>query len=220
MMLRPILVAQFKRPHGVLGRLAGFIMAHRPSNRERNAWTVGLLGLEPHHRVLEIGSGPGVALQRCAERVTEGWVIGIDHSEVMVAQARRRVAGQLGNGRVEVRLGGLAELPLERGGFDRVFSLNVVQFFPDLTGAMGKIQACLVEGGVAATTFQPRSPHPSREEAHEMAGRIEEAMDRVGFLNIQRHELPVDPVPVVCVTGVRGGRCHAGARQQPGAGEP
>jgi hypothetical protein len=31
-------VAQFARPTGIWGDLAGFIMAHRPSNLERNEW--------------------------------------------------------------------------------------------------------------------------------------------------------------------------------------
>lgn len=56
--LRRRIVSQFHRPHGLVGRLAGFVMAHRPSNRQRNLWTVGLLEIAPSHRVLELGSGP------------------------------------------------------------------------------------------------------------------------------------------------------------------
>jgi len=42
--------AQFRRPSGFLGRLAGWIMANRPSNIERNRWTVDLLGASPSNR--------------------------------------------------------------------------------------------------------------------------------------------------------------------------
>jgi len=52
-------VAQFARPTGFWGNIAGFIMGHRPSNLERNAWAISLLNLQPSHRVLEIGFGPG-----------------------------------------------------------------------------------------------------------------------------------------------------------------
>jgi len=41
--LRQNVIGQFRRPHGVLGRVAGWVMANRPSNRRRNMWTVGLL---------------------------------------------------------------------------------------------------------------------------------------------------------------------------------
>jgi hypothetical protein len=48
--------AQFGRPTGVLGRVLGWTLASRPSNRRRNVWTVSLLNVQRHDRVLEIGS--------------------------------------------------------------------------------------------------------------------------------------------------------------------
>ena len=50
MALRETIVGQFKRPHGMLGRLAGWIMASRPSNIRRNLWTVEMLGVRPTDR--------------------------------------------------------------------------------------------------------------------------------------------------------------------------
>lgn len=54
--------AQFGRPTGLWGGLAGWVMAHRASNRRRSAWAVSLLEVERADRVLEIGFGPGVAI--------------------------------------------------------------------------------------------------------------------------------------------------------------
>ena len=64
MSLRQNIVGQFKQPHGSLGQVAGFIMAKRPSNIERNQWTLDLLDLRPDDRVLEIGFGPGIAIEK------------------------------------------------------------------------------------------------------------------------------------------------------------
>ena len=86
------MVGQFLRPHGLGGRAAGWVMAKRGSNRERNIWAVGLLDVQPHDRVLEIGFGPGIAIQEFARHATSGLVVGVDHSEVMVRQARKRNA--------------------------------------------------------------------------------------------------------------------------------
>ena len=47
--------AQFARPTGLSGRVVGWIMASRASNRRRNVWTVSLLDVQRHDRVLEIG---------------------------------------------------------------------------------------------------------------------------------------------------------------------
>jgi spermidine synthase len=61
--------AQFGRPAGLGGRMAGWVMAHRSSNRRRSAWAVSLLGVERDDRVLEIGFGPGVAIRELS-RIT------------------------------------------------------------------------------------------------------------------------------------------------------
>jgi SAM-dependent methyltransferase len=202
--LQAVIVRQFANPHGALGRLAGFIMAHRPSNRERNAWTVELLALAPGHRVLEFGFGPGLALQACARRVKTGYVVGVDRSPAMVARARSRIAAAIARGRAEVRCGTLADVaaaPGEHGRFDRVFSLNVVQFLPDIEAGFRQIRDLLAPGGMVATTFQPRLRNPTRNDALRMAERIGTAMRAAGFTGITRHELPLEPVPAVCVTG-------------------
>ena len=59
--MRNAFVRQFSRPTGLLGRVAGLIMATRPSNLERNMRTLALADIQPEDRVLEIGFGPGVA---------------------------------------------------------------------------------------------------------------------------------------------------------------
>src|SRR5215211_5658345 len=90
--LRRRLVAQAHRPTGPLGRLVAQLMATRPSNVQRNRWAVEQLAIAPTDRVLEIGFGPGVALEALVARVTEGSVWGVDHSELMVRKAARRNA--------------------------------------------------------------------------------------------------------------------------------
>jgi len=202
MSLRSSVIGQFKQPHGLLGHLAGFIMANRPSNRERNEWTVGLLALEPTHKVLEIGCGPGLALKSCAAKIQEGYVVGIDHSPVMIRQAQGKLAEEIKAGRAEVRLDTLAGMAAQSAAFDRVYSANVVQFLSDLNEGFGQIRDCLIAGGMVATTYQPRSKNPTRANAIEMATRIEAAMKSAGFEGIERHELALDPAPAICVIGV------------------
>jgi hypothetical protein len=65
---------QFRRPTGVPGRIAGGIMAHRASNRRRNAWAVSLLDVQRDDRVLEIGFGPGIAITELSATAPEGHV--------------------------------------------------------------------------------------------------------------------------------------------------
>jgi hypothetical protein len=76
-------VAQFARPTGFWGNITGFIMAHRPSNLERNEWAISLLNLQPSDRVLEIGFGPGVTIQKMSEIAIYGVIWGIDYSALL-----------------------------------------------------------------------------------------------------------------------------------------
>jgi cyclopropane fatty-acyl-phospholipid synthase-like methyltransferase len=199
------IVNQFKKPSGTLGRLAGFIMANRPSNRMRNEWTVSLLKLEPHFTVLEIGCGPGLAIKACSKKVTDGMVIGLDHSEVMVFQSKKRLAKEIAEKKVRIMHDNLYNLSNSslQIQFNRIYSLNVVQFFPDIDIAFQQIHRLLSDGGMVATTFQPRSSNPTRSQALAMADKIKHAMINNGFTEIQTQELPLAKAPAVCVTGIK-----------------
>ena len=208
MTLRAYIVSQFKRPRGLLGHLAGVIMAKRPSNIERNRWTVGLLQMEPYHNMLEIGPGPGLSLQMCGDGLAGGRIIGLDHSKVMLEQAKKRNAESIATGKVWLHEGGLERLPdlvTEFGAFDRIFSVNAAQFFPVQADAFLAIYRALVPGGLAASTFQSRSRKPTRHEALEFAEIISRYMHAAGFTGIRTEELPLKPVPAVCVIGQRDG---------------
>ena len=74
---RELLLRMFGRPKGFLGRLGGLIMAR--VNRDAAAQVIKLLGIRPDDKVLEVGFGPGVGIQLLLERITGGWVAGVDY---------------------------------------------------------------------------------------------------------------------------------------------
>lgn len=198
--LRQSIVGQFKRPHGVLGRLAGWILANRGSNLRRNAWTVGMLALEPKARVLEIGCGPGVALRDCLARGAGISAVGVDHSDVMIAQARARNRRAVREGRLRLICGRLEDVTGE-ARFDRIFSINLVQFVDDPAGYVGQCRERLVPGGLLATTFQPRNANPTRAGALEMGMRLVSIYRDAGFADVRQEILELKPVPAICVIG-------------------
>ncbi len=199
MSIRSGLVAQFRRPHGVVGALAGWVMANRPSNVERNRWTVGLLDVLPDDRVLEIGCGPGLSLAACVAKLGAGRVVGIDHSGLMIKQAAKRNATALNQGMLELHTGGLDILPKLSLQFTKVFSVNVAQFFPDKPAAFRAIADAMTPGGLMATTYQPRTPKPTEANALDMAKTFTAALEAAGFVELRTELLPMRPAPVVCV---------------------
>ncbi|HKF90817.1 MAG TPA: class I SAM-dependent methyltransferase, partial [Acidimicrobiia bacterium] len=152
------LVAQFHRPHGAGGRAAGWVMAHRGSNRKRNVWAAGLLDVQPADRVLEIGFGPGIAIAELARRATRGRVVGVDHSELMVRQASRRNAAAVRAARVELRLGTAEQLPVFDEPFDKILAVNSLMFWDDPVARLKELRGLLRAGGRIAIAFQPRAP--------------------------------------------------------------
>lgn len=100
-----------------------------------------LLNPQPGERILDAGCGTGVLTARIAEAGAE--VIGVDHSESMIAQARAAFPAL----RFEVR--DLTAAPLVPGEapFDAVFSNAVLHWVTDAAAAARNIAASLRPGG-------------------------------------------------------------------------
>jgi ubiquinone/menaquinone biosynthesis C-methylase UbiE len=88
MELKQMIIKQFGKPTGVVGRLIGSLMAIK--NKDRVRWTVKKLQVRPSDILLEIGYGPGVTVAKLANYLTSSFIAGIDHSSVMLEQATRR----------------------------------------------------------------------------------------------------------------------------------
>jgi SAM-dependent methyltransferase len=193
---------QFLRPHGFRGRAAGWVMATRGSNRERNIWAVGLLDVQPHDRVLEIGFGPGIAIQEFARRATNGLVVGVDHSEVMVRQARKRNTAAVRAGRVDLRLGSAEALPGFDAPFDKILAVNSLLFWDDPVARLKELHDRLRPGGQIAIVYQPRGPGSTNEVAARTGQEIAEHFATVGLTGVRVETLALQPTAVVCVLGV------------------
>lgn len=201
--LRSAIVRQFKRPSGLLGRLAGLSMLTRPSNRRRNRWTLDLLDLQETDHVFELGCGPGYALSLAAKRTRRGFVTGADHSPVMAQMARRRLANPMRQGRADVLVGGEALLKAFEGSLNAIYSANVVQFLDDPARYFALAAAALAPGGRIATTYQPRGRRPSKAQADAMAQTCAAAMAAAGLIGVRTEWLALPRAPAVCVLGAK-----------------
>lgn len=155
-------IAQFHRPTGAVGHIAGWVMGRRSSNVARNRWAATLLDVGPAERVLELGCGPGVAVAALAGRATRGLVVGVDHSPVMIRQARRRNRAAVQAGRVR-----LIHTPVEglsRIGepFDAALAVNTLGMWPEPAARLRELARLLRPGGRIALVSQPRCPGPRR----------------------------------------------------------
>jgi ubiquinone/menaquinone biosynthesis C-methylase UbiE len=194
-------VAQFARPTGIWGDLAGFIMAHRPSNLERNEWAISLLNLQPTDRVLEIGFGPGVTIQKMSEIVIRGVIWGIDHSDVMFRQASRRNQRAISAGRVRLVLTSVSQLPSFESPFDKILDVNGFQFWNNKTDVLKRLREQLRTGGIITLVHQPRNLGATEDDVTEAGERFGRYLEIAGFKDIKVERKVMKPVSTVGVQG-------------------
>ena len=201
MSFRDRLIVQFHQPTGLLGRLAGLIMAHRSSNRERNSWTVGLLDIQPEDHVLELGFGPGLAIEEASRLAHRGRVVGLDHSETMVRVATRRNAKAIRDGRVHLELRSFEQLDDLDDRFDKILAVNAL-ILSDDAGRVARSLHCLLRpGGTLAITFQSRKAGATSRDTERGGEKLATLLRECGFSDVRTEVLPLEPVSAVCVLG-------------------
>ena len=206
------IVSQFRRPRGLGGRLAGREMALRGSNRKRNAWAVGILNVQPTDRVLEIGFGPGIAVRELARRAIRGKVVGIDHSEVMLSQARRRNKDAVLAGRVDLRLGSAESLPAFDELFDKVLTVNSIMFWTEPVERLKELRSVMQPGATIAIVRQPRGPGSRALSKESVAEEIRELRAGAGIAAMRADPRDLKPPVVGVLAGNPPHRVGAQAR--------
>lgn len=190
-------VRQFGEPRGVGGRVAGWIMGCRSSNAARSRWAIDLLELQPADRLLEVGCGPGVALEIAATQAAT--VVGVDRSEVMITQARRRNRAAVHDGRVSLCVAPIESLPALGAPFDKVLAVNTVGFWTDAIAGLGTVRERLRAGGTIAVVSQPRCPGATLVHSREAADELAKLLGEAGYVDLRPHMLDTLDPPAACV---------------------
>jgi SAM-dependent methyltransferase len=191
-------IGQGHHPRGAAVSVTGWMFAHRPSNRQRNAWAVSLLGVQPADQVLEIGFGPGIAVAHLV-RAGAGHVYGVDHSAVMLRQASRRNAAAIRAGRVTLINASVDQLPATLDGpFDAILAVNALGFWPAPAERLAELRRLLAPGGRIAIVSQPRCHGATAGTSRSAAGEVENLLRSAGFTQMTTKTLPLSP-PVICV---------------------
>ena len=203
--LRSFITKQFGNPSGLFGRLIGNRMAR--GNVYDAQWTISLLDIQPYHRILEIGFGPGVSTQMAGEKAFKGFVSGIDHSETMVQAASQRNAAAIRSGRMELKQGDVTALPYPGQSFDIAYSLHSIYFWKNPVDCLKEIKRVLKPDGLLAITIQPKDKWEPNVDASIMTlyfGKdLASLFSDAGYRNV-RVELPPpeDKIFLECILGV------------------
>jgi ubiquinone/menaquinone biosynthesis C-methylase UbiE len=154
-----LFMQMFGRPKGMLGKLGGLIMASM--NQGLTYSVIDMLDIQPNDKVLEVGFGSGVGIQRLSRLASAGYIAGIDYSSEMVEQATARNMAEIKAGRVDLRLGSVESLPFEDKTFDKALAVNSMQVWPDAVVGLQSIRRVMRSGGSIALGFTPYSGQSS-----------------------------------------------------------
>jgi arsenite methyltransferase len=107
----------------------------------------GMGELRPGERVVDVGSGAGIDSLIAAKMVgSEGRVVGVDMTPVMIEKARA-AAAEAGLGNVEFHRSYAEELPVPDGWADVVVSNGVLNLMPDKASVLAEMFRVLKPGG-------------------------------------------------------------------------
>lgn len=121
------------------------------ATKQLRAWEREQLSLRSGQRLLDVGCGLGdAALALSIDLGDQGEVVGIDGSEVMLAEARERAAGA--TCRVRFTVGDAGALDEPDASFEAVRSERMLQWVPDPARAVAEMARVLRPGGLVCLT--------------------------------------------------------------------
>jgi ubiquinone/menaquinone biosynthesis C-methylase UbiE len=95
------------------------------------AMSLALDELSVPRRILDLGTGTGVAAFGLAARYPDAEIVGVDLSPGMIAQAQAKLEPELAS-RLRFQVGDASALPFEDGTFDLLTLMNMIPFFDEL----------------------------------------------------------------------------------------
>jgi len=194
--LQQVIIKQFGKPTGTIGRFVGWLLSFK--NNDRVNWTFEKLRLRPNDTLLEIGYGPGVTLNKVADNLTLGFVAGIDHSEIMLGQASRRNKIHIEKGKAKLQCGTVWDLEYPENYFDTIYGSNVHFFWKNPAKEFKHLVPFLKPGGRLVMVFQPRLV---KTEIKEVANETKIQYEQAGLTNIEIDFKKMSPVTCIYISG-------------------
>jgi ubiquinone/menaquinone biosynthesis C-methylase UbiE len=184
-----MIMSQFKKPAGVLGRIfaRGMAWGHRDFYRN----TARILSLEPDDKYLEAGFGSGMFIRKYAAHVAD--MAGIDCSEDMVTLAKAVNRDLVNSNRADFIQGDVTSLPWPSERFSAVACIETFYFWKEPLSALREIFRVLMPGGrlVIEMAFNKDDGLDHTKEIRKMglklysADEMKEALEASGFGDVE-----------------------------------
>ena len=139
------LIVNARKPVGELGHQ---ILDRMNKSHETMAqWGVSHFDIKEDDLIIDIGCGGGKNLERFAEQITTGKVVGLDYSEVSVEKSIELNQKAIDEGKVEVIQGSVSEMPFEDNTFNIITGFETIYFWPDFINDLKEVNRVLKKDG-------------------------------------------------------------------------
>ncbi|MCD5325812.1 MULTISPECIES: class I SAM-dependent methyltransferase [Pontibacillus] len=193
------LFSQFSKPQGLIGKAVGWLMYKQ--NAGINKWAMSFLDIQQDDCVLEIGFGPGYCVKELCDSYDGVRVIGLDPSEAMVEEAKRRNKKDVEGGRVRLAQGYAEESTNLHDTIDKVLAINNITYWEDPVGTLAALREQMSEKGRVAIALQPHEKGASDETTVIIGDQIRSFLEQAGFKQVLVHHKPGSPTKTTCVVG-------------------
>ncbi len=202
-----ILSLQAKKPSGLIGR---FLMSSvfKTVNKDLNSFVLESLALQPDHYVLEIGFGPGKLINSMAEITTQGYIEGIDFSDVMLSEAAKNNKKHIAANKVRIQKGDCKKLNFPNKSFDRICAVNTIYFWHPPNLYLTEIFRVLKSGGRLVLGMRDKTQMSTISLDKNIfstytLNEVVELLSNTGFSNIRILEKRGVPFTSYCVVGTK-----------------
>jgi ubiquinone/menaquinone biosynthesis C-methylase UbiE len=181
---RSIAIAQQSgNPQGILGRIIAFIMSFE--TKSMNQIGLDLLDLRPNDKALEVGFGHGKTISKGSMLFESGMFSGIDISKTMLSVAEKKNKRLIDEGKVELKLAGVENIPYEDNYFDKVITVHTIYFWKDPSNSIKELHRVMKPGArlVIGFRFDPNAMQSFPAEVYTFFSDVEVSsmLKEVGF---------------------------------------
>jgi len=190
--------SQAGQPRGLVGRLLAWIMVRH--NAPDNAWAIDLLNIQDGDHILEVGYGPGAAIELITRRHPATQISGVDHAQTMLEAASARNRAAIAAGKLDLQVGSVTSLPFADASFDKAFAINSIYFWEPPQQGLNELQRVLKPGGCLAVTVRDkqRAPYPDFRP-----DKLIPLFRQAGFSHVETHRNGVPGHPLICLLGIK-----------------
>lgn len=145
---------------------------------DRLAWAVEALDIGPNDRILELGSGHGVAVSLVCELLDGGRVTALDRSPKMIEMAEQRNRAHAE--KVRFIASSIEDADLGDQVYDKVFAVNVAALHKP-GKPLEVVRQVLAPGG-SLHLFSQAPGWNSPKEAERFGAQLSEVLEGAGFI--------------------------------------